>query len=96
MTAPTPPPDESLTPTTMAEQDRYTAGQRRINIVWELTQAFVALSIVGANIAVVFATSVTRDTTILENSLFLIIGFYFGRTNHLRPGGVGGVQERLR
>lgn len=37
-----------LTPTTTAQQDMVKAGQRRINLIWEQTQAKIAMiSIIG-------------------------------------------------
>ncbi|HVJ72020.1 MAG TPA: hypothetical protein VM531_11045 [Sphingomicrobium sp.] len=97
-------PSDSVPATTTSEQDRSTAGQRRINILWELTQSFIAGLVVmavlyvssrmilsalpgeatmhqiaNANLAFVFLTGVAN----------LVIGFYFGRTNHQRTGGIG-------
>jgi hypothetical protein len=73
-------------PTTTAEQDRFTSGQRRINLIWEVTQAAIALMIVGANVASAFVLVTTNS--MLTNAFFLVVGFYFGRTNHARQGGV--------
>lgn len=73
-------------PTTTEEQDRHTANQRTINLVWETTQATIAVLVVGAN--VVGAFYLPNENTILGNAFFLVIGFYFGRTNHARTGGV--------
>jgi hypothetical protein len=39
----------SLRADTTAEQDRKTAGQRNVNIIWELTQAFIAIYFVRMN-----------------------------------------------
>jgi hypothetical protein len=68
------------------------AGQRNINQVWEYTQAAVALIVVATTSAGVFiGRTVLADTsppfpaewwTIVG----LVIGFYFGRTNHARVG----------
>jgi hypothetical protein len=38
-------------PATTAEEDRHAAGQRRINIIWELTQAGIALSVIWGTLA---------------------------------------------
>ena len=73
-------------PDTTAEQDTVTAGQRRINLIWEVTQAIVALAVTGAKI---YASLQKIDAPALDNSFFLIIGFYFSRTNHSAIGGVG-------
>ncbi len=71
-----------------------TAGQRRINLIWEFTQAYVAIIIVTGNVAVsiYFAVSripITEYPIILSSSLFLVIGSYFQRTNHSAIGGIG-------
>jgi regulator of protease activity HflC (stomatin/prohibitin superfamily) len=80
-----------------------TAGQRRVNLIWEVTQAVIAMLVVGITltVAALAAREGMRGTsqqaistlnsaiTMLSNSLFLVIGFYFGRTNHQRVGGVG-------
>jgi protein-S-isoprenylcysteine O-methyltransferase Ste14 len=84
----------SRPPTTTTEQDLRTAGQRQINMIWERTQAGIAIIVVAANIVWVFALLFARDvptTTLsaaglLSNAFFLVIGFYFGRTNHARIG----------
>lgn len=69
-----------------------TEDQRRISGIWERTQQLIALSVVitalvvsailalrpGDNSPFVFLASVAN----------LVIGFYFGRTNHTRVGGV--------
>lgn len=73
-------------PTTTAEQDRYTFQQRRINLIWEVTQAVIAITVVGANVAAAFL--LTLQNQLLGNAFFLVIGFYFGRTNHARSGGM--------
>ncbi len=83
---------------TTAEQDRKTAAQRRVNILWEATQSVVALSVTFATlyVAVNLTLRVTATESafiLLSNAFFLIIGFYFGRTNHQRTGGVGGGDE---
>ena len=84
----------SLPPTTTAQEDIVTEGQRRINLIWEMTQAFVAISVVLANLIVGVYFGLTGKSTaefpvVLSSSLFLIIGFYFSRTNHQRIGGTG-------
>lgn len=89
-------PDQpSLVPTTTQEEDRKTAGQRDINRLWESTQARIAQAVVGANILYVFIVPFLPQTKpdgalLLSNAFFLVIGFYFGRTNHTKSGGIGG------
>lgn len=85
---------ESRSPTTTAEQDLRSAGQREINLIWERTQAGIAITVVGANILYIFILVFVKDITstatnaavLLSNAFFLIVGFYFGRTNHARIG----------
>lgn len=76
----------SLPPDTTEEQDTVTAGQRRINIIWELTQAMIALEVTAA---LIFVSVKGIEGEELKNAFFLIIGFYFSRTNHTNVGGVG-------
>lgn len=96
---------DELKPEHPTEPALRTAGQRRINLLWEVTQALIAGGVVTtilyvsakmvlaalggpatekqvafANLAFVFLTGVAN----------LVIGFYFGRTNHARTGGIGG------
>ncbi len=87
------PTQESLSPTTTAQQDLTTDGQRRINLIWERTQATVAILVVGANVTVwVAASLLSKEIKVpegLTNAMFLIVGFYFSRTNHSAIGGIG-------
>lgn len=77
----------SLPPETTAQQDLTTAGQRKVNLVWEYTQAALAITIVlGYMILIVRRIPVP---TTLDNLLFVVITFYYARTNHTRIGGVG-------
>ena len=74
---------------------RKAQGQRHINLVWELTQAIIALSVTTitlytASKLALFRPAETAAFLLLSNAFFLVIGFYFGRTNHQRVGGVGG------
>lgn len=92
-------PDEPAKATTTQEEDRKTAGQRDINRLWESTQARIAQAVVGANIIYVFTVpflpqSQPAGALLLSNAFFLVIGFYFGRTNHTKTGGVGGTDSR--
>jgi len=85
----------SVAPTTTAQQDLTTAGQRRINVIWEYTQAFIAVIVILTNMVVGIIFAVRRLPAgeypfVLSSSLFLIVGFYFSRTNHQAIGGTGG------
>ena len=77
---------QPLTPTTTAEEDIVTAGQRRINLIWEYTQAVIAVIITLANIFCIFNRIQSEAMT---NAFFLIVSMYFVRTNHQKTGGVG-------
>lgn len=86
--------DDQLPATTTAEQNLRTAGQRRVNLIWEYTQALIAAGVVIANIIYAFAllfvdnvsSNAVQASGLLANAFFLVIGFYFGRTNHARIG----------
>lgn len=75
--------------TTAQEEEtaRRAVGQRRVNILWELTQATIAIGVAAGTI---YAALWSIESPLLANAFFLVIGFYFGRTNHQREGGVGG------
>lgn len=90
--APPPRPDVvkgegvTLAPTTTEQDDKVTEGQRHINRVWEYTQAVIAVVI---TLAIVYCAINRISSQDLTNSFFLIIGFYFSRTNHQAQGGIG-------
>jgi len=69
--------------TTTLEEDKHSESRRIINLTWEYTQAAVAIMVVLANVIAAFALPETSQ--LLSNAFFLVIGFYFGRTNHARP-----------
>jgi hypothetical protein len=86
--------DPSLSATTTYQQDLVSAGQRRINLIWEYTQSIVTILVVVTNMVVAASNAIARGTVaehpaILSSSLFLILGFYYSRTNHAAIGGVG-------
>ena len=67
------------------------AGQRQINRIWEVTQALIAVAVSSATLYVAATLSIyDKDQMaaflLLSNAFFLVIGFYFGRTNHARQG----------
>lgn len=76
----------SLPPDTTAEEDINTAGQRKVNLIWEYTQASVAIII---TMALVYSEINKLDSAAIRMSFSLIIGFYFSRTNHQAIGGIG-------
>lgn len=70
-----------------------TAGQRWINRVWEVTQALIALTVTVTAMVVVIRLvwlriEIDKAVQLLNAALFLILGFYFSRTNHQKTGGV--------
>lgn len=75
-----------LAPTTTEQEDITHAGQRRINLIWEFTQALIAISITGA---VEYCTISGIDAPVLTNAFFLVVSMYLIRTNHKLIGGVG-------
>jgi hypothetical protein len=78
---------------TTAQQDLTFAGQRRINLVWEYTQAIIALIVVAATMAAGIYSAFSQKTeqvpTIMSVAFGTVVGFYFSRTNHAAIGGVG-------
>jgi hypothetical protein len=75
-----------MTPATTQQEDKVTAGQRRINIIWEVTQAIIAIMITTA---IVYCEVNGLNARLLGNAFFLITSLYFIRTNHKLIGGVG-------
>lgn len=82
-----------LPPKTTLQEDLVAAGQRRINLIWESTQAAISIMVVAANMIVAVYDGLVpahiEFPVILSTSLFLVVGFYFSRTNHSAIGGVG-------
>jgi hypothetical protein len=86
--------DPSVPARTTFQEDLTTAGQRRINLIWEYTQSAVTCVVVLTNMLVagilaLRGGSPMEHPVILSSSLFLILGFYYSRTNHAAIGGVG-------
>jgi len=95
------PSDQAVPATTTSEENRTSAGQRRINVIWEVTQALIAISVSGTTLFVAGSLAIRGGADmvtfgLLSNGFFLVIGFYFGRTNHQRSGGVGGERAGSR
>lgn len=78
-------------PTTTAEDDRKTKGQRNVNLIWETTQALVALLVTSATI---WSALNGKESLVLGNAFTLIIALYFVRQNHSKIGGIGGTDTR--
>lgn len=79
-------PHTSLPPTTTVQDDKVTAGQRRVNILWECTQAVVAILV---TLSFLYCEITKIDSEAVKMAFTLVIGFYFSRTNHQSIGGVG-------
>ena len=62
------------------------AAQRKnqINVLWERMQAIIAGILTLAVVIAVFRDQ-QHVPLVLTNALFVVLGFYFGRTNHARP-----------
>lgn len=71
-----------------AEENLTNAGQRRVNIMWEFTQAVMTILIVGTNMYVACLPAAVGGNPTLTNAMFVVLGFYYGRTNHQKIGGV--------
>lgn len=82
-----------------------TQGQRDINFIWENTQRKVALSVIYTSVFVASIIAIFGNWLGVPNLRIaaagflygvanLVTGFYFGRTNHARTGGIGGDQAR--
>lgn len=84
--------DPSLPARTTYQEDMTTAGQRRINLIWEYTQAIIALLVVVSTMAcgvVAMVYDNKQIPTIIGVAFGMVTGFYFSRTNHAAIGGVG-------
>jgi hypothetical protein len=85
-----------LPPTTTSQEDLTHAGQRRINLIWERTQAIIAIAVTVTALAVVGCAAFIPVTgpiavaaiVFVTNLASLVINSYFQRTNHTRIGGV--------
>jgi len=91
-------------PTTTEEDDRRTASQRAINLKWEETQSKVAMAVSAVSLGIAGSMAMfgkwlgtielqLASVVFLYGVANLVIGFYFGRTNHQRQGGVGKHDE---
>ena len=76
----------SLPPTTTHQEDVVAQGQRKINLIWEITQAIVAITI---TFSAIYTELAGIDSQLINGAFFLVIGIYLQRTNHNVIGGVG-------
>lgn len=75
-----------LPATTTAQEDITALGRRKINIIWETTQALVTVLITGATI---YCQIIGTHTAVLEYGFVMVLATYLARTNHTKIGGVG-------
>jgi hypothetical protein len=87
------PEQPSLPPNTTKQQDITFEGQRKVNLIWEYTQAiiavFVVVSTLGTATWLVVSGRMDQIPTIFSFAFGTIVGFYFSRTNHAAIGGMG-------
>ena len=83
--------DPSLPAKTTFQEDLTFAGQRHINLIWEKTQAVIAMSVVLFTMVIAtYCVVKGKDVPALIAMAFgTVVGFYFSRTNHAAIGGVG-------
>jgi len=74
-----------------SEKTLKTSGQRKVNLIWEVTQGLIAFSI---TIAVIYCDVKEIKTENLGKAFVLIIAIYFVRMNHVKIGGIGGTDSR--
>lgn len=84
--------DEVPIEATIAEQSKRSAGQRRVNLTWELTQSFMAVALTMAEI---YCAIHDINAKALDVAFGAIVTMYFIRTNHHKTGGVGGDEVRV-
>lgn len=88
--------DKNAAPTTTAAEDEIKKGQRRVNLIWESTQATLAITVTMATLWVAGSLALQGTTNLgdhgafllLSNAFFAIVSTYLTRTNHTRTGGV--------
>lgn len=86
--------DVNTAPTTTAAEDLIVVGQRRINLIWEVTQGIIAVMVTAATLYVAGMLALdgngqTAAFLLLSNAFFVVVTTYIVRTNHQKTGGVG-------
>jgi hypothetical protein len=76
---------------TTLEEDMKTRGQRHVNLIWEFTQAIIAVLVTSAMVTLAWTG---KTSELLASAFGMIVGMYFHRTNHTKIGGVGGTDSR--
>jgi len=77
-----------LPPTHITTQDALSAGQKKVNILWEATQAVIAVSIIGTCMGVAARLIWVPNENVpalsviafLGSALSFVLGAYFTRT----------------
>lgn len=78
---------EPKTEAAQAASDEVKLGQRKVNLIWERTQAAVAF-LVSVTTLYVAGNGNDGAFLFLSNVFFLVVGTYFQRTNHTEGGGL--------
>lgn len=90
----------TMPPTTTEQEDLVTSRQSRINFLWEVNQALIAqivvIGTIGAGVHGYIVGNSKEVPVWLGVAFGTVIGFYFGRTNHERTGGVGAKTGQRR
>lgn len=76
----------TLAPQTTEQEDVVTAGQRRVNLIWESVQGAISL---GITAAVIYCQIKAIQSETLNNAFFFVVATYLQRSNHVKIGGVG-------
>lgn len=84
----TPAEERSIARAQIAEEEETivrTQGQRKINLIWEITQAALTVLITAA---IIWTEANNIDSEIMKYAFVAVITTYYNRTNHTRIGGV--------
>lgn len=77
---------------TTTEENKHSAGQRSINRTWENTQSIISIMVGATACAISLILVLRREYSIsiqlISSMVFLVLSFYFARTNHTAVGGV--------
>lgn len=86
-------PSEKKEAADIHAHEKMTAGQRLINVIWETTQAIIAIMVTASTLYVAGALALKGEGEsaaflLLSNVFFVVISTYIQRTNHKNTGGV--------
>jgi hypothetical protein len=81
-------PGGTVRPEPISQDDIARAGARKINLIWEATQAVIAIVVIIGYAAIAGWCAVNMKEVPTSLSLLTgnIVGFYFSRTNHVGLG----------